>query len=150
MVLLDSNIFILDRFFPRDDLYGPNKIFLGQLESIEAAVSAFTLLEICGAASFRLSKRELESWLYRFPTFYPVLILDAFGLKGKEAQEWWNRFVVEVSEKISRKMTFGDSLLLREAESYGMEAILTWNTKDFSHRTRLPVLTPTAFLRQRK
>ena len=43
MVLLDSNIFIVDRFFPRDDLYGPNKIFVDQLESIEAAISAFTL-----------------------------------------------------------------------------------------------------------
>ena len=149
MVLLDSNIFIVDRFFPRDDLYGPNKIFVDQLESIEAAISAFTLLEVCGAACFRLSKRELESWLYRFPIFYPVLILDAFGLKGKEAQEWWSRFVAEVSDKVSRKMTFGDGLLLREAENYGMEAVVTWNTKDFSHRTRLPVLTPTAFLQVR-
>ena len=79
---------------------------------------------------------------------YPVLVLDAFGLKGKDADEWWSIFVIEVAETISRKMTLGDAVLLREAENYGPQAIITWNTKDFSGRTRLPVLTPTAFMRR--
>ncbi len=52
MVLLDSNIFIVDRFFPRDSLYPQNKSFVEQIGSFEAAISAFTLLEICGAASY--------------------------------------------------------------------------------------------------
>ena len=43
MVLLDSNIFIVDRFFPRDSLYPQNKEFVGQLASIDAAV----LLSLC-------------------------------------------------------------------------------------------------------
>lgn len=149
MVLVDSNIFILDRFFPRDTLYPLNRVFVEQLASIDAAISAFTLLEVCGAACFRLPIHELESWLFRFTTLYPVHVLDAFGLTGKEAEAWWNTFVDEVAEKISKKMTFGDALLLREAEKYAIEAIITWNSKDFSRRTRLSVLTPTAFLRHR-
>ena len=148
MVLLDSNIFIIDRFFPQDAVYPKNRAFVDQLASIDAAVSAFTLLEICGVAGFRLSARELESWLFRFTNLYPVLVLDAFGLKGKDADEWWSNFVIEVAETISRKMTLGDAVLLREAENYGLQAIVTWNTKDFSGRTRLPVLTPTAFMRR--
>jgi len=145
MVLLDSNIFIIDRFFPQDAVYPKNRAFVDQLASIDAAVSAFTLLEICGVAGFRLSVRELESWLFRFTNLYPVLVLDAFGLKGKDAEEWWSTFVIEVAETISRKMTLGDAVLLREAENYGPEAIITWNTKDFARRTRLPVLTPHSF-----
>lgn len=150
MVLVDSNIFILDRFFPRDALYPQNRGFVEQLASIDAAISAFTLLEVCGVASFRLPIHELESWLLRFTTIYPVRVLDAFGLTGKEAEGWWNAFVDEVAEKISRKMTFGDALLLREAERYGVQALVTWNTKDFVHRTRLRILSPRAFLRQRR
>lgn len=149
MVLVDRNIFILDRFFPRDALYPQNRRFVEQLASIDAAISAFTLLEVCGVASFRLPSPELESWLFRFTRLYPVKVLDAFGLAGKEAEAWWNTFVDEVAEKISRKMTFGDALLLREAENYVVEAIVTWNTRDFSRRTQAPVLTPTAFLRRR-
>lgn len=63
MVLLDSNIFIVDRFFPRDLLYSPNKTFVENLDSIDAAISSFTLLEVCGAAWFRLSVDELSAWL---------------------------------------------------------------------------------------
>jgi len=149
MVLLDSNIFIIDRFFPQDALYPRNRSFIDQLTSVEAAVSSFTLLEICGVAGFRLSIRELESWLFRFTNVYPVLILDVFGLKGQDAEEWWSNFVSDVAERVSRKMSLGDAALLREAENYGTEAIITWNTKDFSRRTRIPVMTPTAFMRQR-
>ena len=43
-------------------------------------------------------------------------------------------------------MTFGDALILREAEKYDAEAIVTWNTKDFLRRTQIDVLTPTALL----
>ena len=43
-------------------------------------------------------------------------------------------------------MTFGDALLLREAEAYQADAIITWNIKDFQRRTRLLVLTPAAYL----
>ena len=56
----------------------------------------------------------------------------------------------EVAANIAKKMTFGDALLVRVAESYAVEAIVTWNTKDFFGRTRLAILTPTAFLRRRQ
>jgi predicted nucleic acid-binding protein len=148
MVLLDSNIFILDRFFPRDALYSQNRDFLDKLGSVEAAVSVLTLLEICGAASYRLPARELDSWLFRFTSVYPVFVLDAYGLGGQEAEAWWSRFVEETAGQISKKMTLGDALLLREAENYQTDALVTWNTKDFRRRTRIPIYTPADFPRR--
>ncbi len=103
MVLLDSNIFIVDRFFPNDALYPQNRAFVDKLDSFEAAVSSYTLLEICGVAGFRLARRELESWLFRFTSQYPVLVLDVFGLKGKDAEEWWSSFTGEVAERSREK-----------------------------------------------
>lgn len=52
MVLLDSNIFIVDRFFPRDSLYPQNKAFIEKLAFIDASISSVTLLEICGVRRF--------------------------------------------------------------------------------------------------
>jgi hypothetical protein len=149
LVVVDSNVFIVDRFYPRDALYTQNKAFVEKLVSIDAAVSSFTLLEICGAASFRLSADELAAWLFGFTSLYPVYILDVHGLKGNDCEAWWSTFVEEAAANIAKKMTFGDAVLLREAENYDAEAIVTWNTKDFSRRTRLAVLNPTGFLRQR-
>jgi predicted nucleic acid-binding protein len=146
MILLDSNLFIVDRFFPRDALYPQNRAFVDRLAELEAAISVFTLIEICGVASFNLSARELEHWLYQFPAVYPVLVLDPFDLEGQSAADWVKTFLAEVSANIAQKMTFGDALILREAENYRVEAIITWNTKDFLQRTRLPILTPTSYL----
>jgi predicted nucleic acid-binding protein len=56
--------------------------------------------------------------------------------------------VEEAAANIAKKMTFGDAVLLREAENYNAQAIVTWNTKDFSRHTRLRVFTPAGFLRQ--
>ncbi len=148
MVLLDSNIFIVDRFFPRDSLYSPNKTFVEKLDSIDAAISSFTLLEVCGAASFRLSVDELSAWLFTFGAMYPVYVLDVHGVRTTDCEAWWSTFMEEAAANIAKKMTFGDAVLLREAENYDAEAIITWNTKDFVRRTRLTVLSPTAFLRQ--
>jgi predicted nucleic acid-binding protein len=146
MILLDSNLFIVDRFFPRDVLYPQNRAFVEQLAALEAAISIFTLIEICGVASFNLSSRELERWLYQFPTVYPVLVLDPSDLDGQSAIDWVTALLAEVMANITQKMSFGDALILREAEKYQVDAIVTWNTRDFLHRTRLPVLTPTAYL----
>jgi predicted nucleic acid-binding protein len=68
-------------------------------------------------------------------------------LRTHDAEAWWSIFVVDVAANIAKKMTFGDAVLLREAEKYGADTIVTWNTKDFARRTRLSVLTPTGFLR---
>jgi hypothetical protein len=74
--------------------------------------------------------------------------MNVHGLSEKETEAWWHSFVREVAGNIAKKMSFGDALLLREAENYQVEAIVTWNTKDFVRRTRLPVLTPTGLLRR--
>ena len=102
MVLLDSNIFIVDRFFPRDSLYPQNRAFIDELASVDAAVSSFTLLEICGVASFRLSADELNAWLFGFTAQYPVIILDAYGLKGRSGEHWWSEFVEDIAANIAK------------------------------------------------
>jgi predicted nucleic acid-binding protein len=43
-------------------------------------------------------------------------------------------------------MTWGDAVLLKTAEDYEAEAIITWNKKHFEHRTTIEVLTPGKFL----
>lgn len=147
MIFLDSNIFIIDRFFPNDAVYPQNRVLIDRLPELEATLSIFTLLEICGAISFRLSPKELDSWLFQFSAVYHVTVLDPFDLESRSATDWFSKFSSRLALKISRRMTFGDALLLKEAEDYGAEALITWNTKDFAGRTNLRVVTPASFLK---
>ena len=64
--LLDSSLFIVDRVFKHDAVYPSTRAFLALLPDVSAAVPLMTLLELCGAASFRLSTDETERWLRRF------------------------------------------------------------------------------------
>jgi len=145
LVFLDSNLFIIDRLFRRDALYPANHAFLARLEEIVGAVPLMTLLELCGAASFRLSVVEAERWLHAFAAVYSVRIVDPFGMREESAAAWFGAWADDVARYIARRMTFGDAVLAREADRYAAEAIVTWNVKDFQGRTAVPVHTPDAF-----
>jgi predicted nucleic acid-binding protein len=142
LVLLDSNIFVIDRFFPRDVLYADNKRFVDRLPDIESAISLFTLLELAGIASFNLSPRELSNWVFVFGRVYPVSVINPFGSEIGTVESWIARFFGDIADRIVRKMSFGDAILLREAEGYRAEAIVTWNTKDFARRSSIQIHTP--------
>ena len=146
MVFLDSNLFIIDRLFRRDSAYPITHAFLDRLPKISAAVPLITLLELCGAASFRLSADETELWLQGFATVYPVRILNPFGAGDGPATAWLGSYTDDVSRYIARRMTLGDALLAREADRYGADAIVTWNIKDFAGKTAVRVLTPEQFM----
>ena len=45
MVLLDTNIFVIDRFFPRDPRYADNKNFVKSSSEIDAAFPLFSPVE---------------------------------------------------------------------------------------------------------
>ncbi|NPV29501.1 MAG: type II toxin-antitoxin system VapC family toxin [Firmicutes bacterium] len=144
MVFLDSNIFIIDRFFPRDVHYEENRMFFASLKNAKAkaGVPLITLLEICGVASFNLSQEELEKWLYSFGEVYPVEVLDPAGDEGVKIGE----YLLDLGFYLTKKMTLGDAVFLKEAETYKARAIVTWNKKHFSGRTEIPVFTPGEYL----
>ena len=145
MVFLDSNLFLIDRFFRRDVLYEPTRAFLSRLKEIPAVLSLFTLLELCGAASFRLRPLEAGRWLHQFGTIYPVQILSPFGMGDERAVAWMGTWTDELGIYLARRMTLGDAFLAREADRHAADAIVTWNLKDFEGKTTVPVFTPRTY-----
>jgi len=149
MVLLDTNVFVIDRFFPRDERYEVNKRFIAQLTEIEAGFCIFSLFELCGISSFNLSPQELKRWSYHFDEVYSVEILEPLGLHTALAVDWFTRFSHQMLDLLTRKLTWGDAVVVKAAEDYGVEAIITWNKKHFETQTAIEVLTPEGYLRER-
>ena len=146
MVLLDTNVLVIDRFFPRDDRYEVNKQFVARLPKMEAGFCIFSLFELCGISSFNLSEEELKRWSYHFDEVYGVEIVEPQGLYTVLAAEWFARFSNQMFELLGRKMTWGDAVLLKTAEDYEVAAIITWNKKHFENRTTIRTLTPEEYL----
>jgi len=142
LVFLDSNLIIVHRFFRRDRLYPATRDFLARLAELDAAIPLMTVLELCGAVSFRLSAEEVERWLSAFTVVYPVRVLNPFGAGDDAASAWLGAWSDDISRYLARRMTLGDAVLAREADRYAADAIVTWNVKDFEGRTAVRVVAP--------
>jgi predicted nucleic acid-binding protein len=146
MILLDTNIFVIDRFFPRDVRYSVNKQLVDKLLEIDAGFSIFSLFELCGISSFNLAPEELKQWSYYFDELYHVDIVEPIGLGVASASGWFGQFSREMLDLLGRRLTWGDAVVLKTAEEHLAEAIVTWNKKHFNGRTDLPLFTPEEYL----
>jgi len=145
MILLDSNIFIIDRFFKRDTHYDVNRRFVERLPAWEAGISIYGLLETCGLASFNLSPLELAQWYYHFDQVYNVRVLFPHHLE-RTAARFFDDLLDATYRLFLRKMTFVDAVILMTAEEYSVSHLVTWNKKHFEGRTDILVMTPEEFL----
>ena len=109
---------------------------------LEPVEKRFAVGELCGAASFRLSGDEAETWLSTFTSVYPVRVLNPLGAGNDAASAWVGVWADDIARYLARRMTFGDAQLAREADREGAEAIITWNVRDFDARTAVPVVAP--------
>ena len=150
MVLLDTGVFVMDRFFTRDERHVDSQALLNYLSAETAGFYEFSLLELCGISSFNLSDEELAKWLLHFEKVYDVSLLPAPRLWDTNTLSWIQDFRESLHDKIKRKMKIGDAFILQAAEEYAVEVIITWNVKDFVNRTTISVLTPTEYLAQQE
>ena len=77
---------------------------------------------------------------------YNITILEPQGLYTAAATDWFADFSAGMFDLFGRKMTWGDAVLLKTAEEYEVETIITWNKKHFEDRTTIEVLTPEEYL----
>jgi predicted nucleic acid-binding protein len=145
MVLLDSDIFILDLFYPTDARAETNKRFLN-LPIDEKVTTIFNVLEVCGIASFNKSVGDVKRLFYTFHQVYGLDILYP-NVLGTFSEDSLKQLVVTTFVKILLKMNFNDALILATAESFGVSTLVTWNVKHFEHQTSVQVVTPEGFER---
>jgi predicted nucleic acid-binding protein len=148
LVLIDTNVFVIDLRYKQDTHYRANCKFL---DAIGEAGAGFTtivnLLEICGILSFNLNDRQLrELWLY-FEQKYRVTVLPDTGLdatlpslKTRELFEW-----------IKKKLSFGDAYILAVAlkQIPSLSVMITWDKEHFKGKFKGALYTPTEYLQNR-
>ncbi len=145
MILCDSNIFLIDRFFRRDVHYDVNHRFLERASEFDASVAIYSLLEMCGLASFNLSIRELEQWFYHFDELYRVKVLYPKDL-DQTLETYLEKMLADLFKLYGKRMTWLDAEILMIAEAYAATYLVTWNKKDFVGRTDIRVVTPEEFM----
>jgi len=148
LVLIDTNVFVIDLRYKQDTHYRRNRKFL---DAIGEAGTGFTtivnLLEICGILSFNLNDRQLrELWVY-FEQKYRVTVLPDTGLEGTLP----SLRIREVFEWIKRKLSFGDAYILAVARKQmpSVSVMITWDKEHFKGKFEGSIYTPTEYLQNR-
>ena len=144
MIVIDSDVFILDILYPVDPRTETNKGFLAQTR-FARATTIFNVLEVCGLVSFNKTLEDLRDLFHRFHETYRLQILYP-QFASPATEDVLQRLVTRTFTKIIQKMTFGDAVILATAESARAEMFVTWNIRHFEGRTTMQVLTPEVFL----
>jgi predicted nucleic acid-binding protein len=145
LILIDTNIFVIDLRYKRDVNFNKNQDFLVEIaQSGSGFTTLVNLLELCGIFSFNLNAMQLkELWLY-FQKRYQVTVLPAPDMKSDfPAIE-----IARIFSILSEKTSFGDALILAFAEKYlpFVETMVTWDIAHFKNKYRGQVLTPDEFI----
>jgi predicted nucleic acid-binding protein len=146
LIVIDSNIFVIDLRYPRDRHYAANRRFLQKLASTrQGATTIFNVLEVCGILSFNLNAQQLQELFHHFSQKYQVQILP-FSVLDRPLPVLTG---ADLFAYLKQKASFGDALLMATIATHVPDAthFISWDAAHFRGKLSIPVLTPNEFLR---
>ncbi len=147
MIFIDTDVFVIDLRYRRDDNYDDNKLFLSKAASSGATTSYYNILEVCGILSFNLNKKQLFDLYHHFPRRYNLKNIRP--LKPNELLPAFS--IATLMNVMSMKASFGDTLVICAAKNLGerLEYFVSWNAEHFTGKLDVDVLTPVDYLRKK-
>jgi predicted nucleic acid-binding protein len=147
LILIDTNVFVIDLRYKRDPGYEINRKFLHYIhEKGNGFTTVINLLEICGILSFNLKETQLfELWSY-FEERYGVIVLPVPTLE--------TNFPIlklrEVFDFIKERASLGDALILSVAGKHlpFVNTMVSWDASHFENVFPGVVLNPAKFLKE--
>ncbi len=145
MLLIDSDVFIIDRRYRKDAKYRTNKNFLDFVHEEEKYTTIFNLLEITGILSYNLSTSDIERFYYAFPDYYKINIIYPVT-NTLSADSFMSELTNDIYEIIKKKLNFGDALILKTAIDNHINTYVGWNIRHFKGKAKMIFYTPADYL----
>ena len=145
LVLIDTNIFVIDLRYKRDVYFKANRAFLADIAKKRTGFTTIiNLLELCGILSFNLNEKQLnELWFY-FQDRYQVSVLPVPSLETN----FPTIGIKELFDLLKTKTSLGDALMVSVAKNHlaFISTMVTWDNLHFENIFPGTVLTPEEFL----
>jgi predicted nucleic acid-binding protein len=145
LILIDTNIFVIDLRYKRDTNYKVNREFLSAVaKSGNGFTTIVNLLELCGILSFNLNKSQLlDLWTY-FPERYKITVLPEPNIQSS----FPGLKISRLFDIVCKKSSLGDAMMMAVAEKHlpFVEAMVTWDSEHFKDRYGGNVLTPDEYM----
>jgi len=144
LILIDTNIFVIDLRYKRDINYGSNVKFL---ERIAGGGTGFTtlvnLLELCWILSFNLNDKQLiDLWSY-FEKRYGISVLPPPDMNS----DFPALSIESLFDQIRKRIPLGEALILAVAAQYlpFVSTFVTWDKTHFEEKFPGRVITPSEY-----
>jgi len=146
LVLIDTNIFVIDLRYKRDTNYEVNRVFLDYInDKGNGFTTIVNLLELCGILSFSLNEKQLtELWFY-FQERYGVVVLPVPSFETNfPAVE-----IKQIFDLIKGRTSLGDALMISVANKHlpFVSTMVSWDDIHFENVFPGTVLTPEKYLK---
>ena len=145
LILIDTNIFVIDLRYKRDTNYKVNQSFLSSVaQSGGGFTTIINLLELCGILSFNLNQDQLLDFWNYFQDNYNITVLPQADLQ----HDFPDINIGSIFNILCNKSSFGDALMISVAEKYlsFVTTLVTWDNEHFKDKFSGKVLTPDEFL----
>ena len=146
LVLVDTNIFVIDLRYKRNRNYEINRAFLDHIAKKENGFTTIVnLLELCGILSFNLNEKQLTEFWFYFQDQYGAVVLPVPSFETSFP-------VIEIKEifgLIKNKTSLGDALMISVAKKHlpFVSTMISWDDLHFKNIFPGTVLTPEKYLK---
>lgn len=148
MILLDSDVLVIDLRYLRDARYAGNRRFLDHAlaNRLTLGITSHTLLEIIGLSSFNIPVTDIPTLVASIPARYSLQVIpDPVGFP-----DYAHCRVQDVLHQMTLRMALGDAVNAVQINKFAAYAncLLTWNAKHYQGKLPIPVLTPEQWWQQ--
>jgi hypothetical protein len=144
LILIDTNILVIDLRYKRDTNFKVNQAFLSDIaQNRNGFTTLVNLLELCGILSFNLNRDQLLNlWTY-FYDKYKITVLPEPDLQSV----FPGISISRLFDLFCKKSSFGDALMMAVAEKYlsFVSIMVTWDNEHFKDKYTGKVLTPAEY-----
>jgi hypothetical protein len=148
MIVLDSDVFVIDLRYPADSRYLVNRRVLEslQLSTERLAVTCQTLLEVIGIVSFNSPAAWTGSLPAKLPIWYSVEVRPDLATHPDYA----SCSVAALIAIMAQRCSLGDAIVLEQMRLFVPEAslFLSWNARHFRSKLSIPAQTPEEWWQQ--
>jgi predicted nucleic acid-binding protein len=145
MIVLDTDVLAVHHIFHNDPRYQATKNLVDSLKNDTRAVTIFNLLEFCGILATAGKKEDAKTVFDSYLTAVDATVLFP-RFSAQDEIDFWSTLTSECFSRTQKGLRLGDAAILWTLETNAdIESFVTWNTRHFTGKTSIKILTPHDF-----
>lgn len=133
MIMIDTDVFVMDNFFTSDPRFETNSLFLHRMQNTKNFTTVYNLLEVCSLIAPHCSEPALLGFFENFDRTYNVEIIypKTYDLS---ADYFLDHYFGEVLHTMPGTGNLMDSMIFCLVKQAGIRVVVSWNAVSLKQR----------------